>query len=343
MSNTEKTEAGTGAEVPVAQAGVSAGTLLRQAREASGLHIAALAVSMKVPVKKLEALESDQLDLLPDAVFARALAGSMCRALKIDPAPVLERLPGSKKVSLTLESRAANQPFTTSGHQGSNTSSMKLGKTAIFTVMALLLGVVLVLFVPDLENSKKSADTTTEVVDPHFPSEADKPPLEELITPSGTLLPTESANVPASAPALAVSAAVVPAAPPVPVAPVVVPSVVPLAPTPAVSAPQAQKSAPVGNVLPVPKLEPSSAPAAVSANPVVVFKVRGSSWVEVTDAKGLVQLRRTMAEGESAGAAGTLPLVVVIGRVDMTDVTVRGKPFDVSKVALGNVARFEVK
>ena len=43
-----------------------AGALLRQAREASGLHIAALAVLLKVPVKKLEALESDRLDLLPD-------------------------------------------------------------------------------------------------------------------------------------------------------------------------------------------------------------------------------------------------------------------------------------
>ena len=40
---------------------LTAGALLRQAREASGLHIAALAVTMKVPVKKLEALESDCL------------------------------------------------------------------------------------------------------------------------------------------------------------------------------------------------------------------------------------------------------------------------------------------
>ena len=36
---------------------VSAGALLREAREAAGLHIGALAVSLKVPVKKLEALE----------------------------------------------------------------------------------------------------------------------------------------------------------------------------------------------------------------------------------------------------------------------------------------------
>ena len=317
MSNAENSEAGTVSDAATPQATVSAGTLLRQAREAAGLHIAALAVSMKVPVKKLEALESDRLDLLPDAVFARALAGSMCRALKIDPTPILDRLPGTRKVSLTVESRAANQPFNTAGQSSSGASSTSLGKTAIFTVLALLLGVALVLFVPDLEDTKAPADTTTEVVEPHFPVEASKPPTEELITPAGTLLPSDSAAVQASSPALAASAAALPAAPPVP--------------TPAVSAPKP------------PVEQPASAPAVVSANHVVVFKARGSSWVEVTDANGLVQLRRTMAEGEVAGAAGTLPLVVVIGRVDMTDITVRGKPYDVSKVALGNVARFEVK
>ena len=349
MNNADNSDAGSAPEASATQAGASAGTILRQAREAAGLHIAALAVSMKIPVKKLEALESDRLDLLPDAVFARALAGSMCRALKIDPNPVLDKLPGNKKVSLTLESRAANQPFSGASSSGDSASGLKLGKTAIFTVIALLLGIGLVLFVPDLEVSKSPADTSTEVVEPHFPVDSGKQIIEEIITPAETVLPADRALLQANSPALTASAAVTPVVSPV-AAPT--PAPVPLqapapAPAPAVSAPKALQPAP-GNVgivpsLPVPKQDPVSAPAAVSANHVVVFKVRGSSWVEVTDAKGLVQLRRTMAEGEVAGAAGTLPLVVVIGRVDMTDITVRGKPYDVSKVALGNVARFEVK
>ena len=56
----------------VSNEGKSAGAMIRAAREASGLHVAALAFSMKVPVKKLEALESDRLDLLLDSVFVRA-------------------------------------------------------------------------------------------------------------------------------------------------------------------------------------------------------------------------------------------------------------------------------
>ena len=46
-----------------------------------------------VPVRQLEALEADRLDLLPDLTFARALTSSVCRQLRIDPAPILEALP----------------------------------------------------------------------------------------------------------------------------------------------------------------------------------------------------------------------------------------------------------
>ena len=53
-----------------------AGAMLRQAREDAGLHVEALAVALKVTVKKLEALEAGRIDLLPDPTFARGLAAS---------------------------------------------------------------------------------------------------------------------------------------------------------------------------------------------------------------------------------------------------------------------------
>jgi len=61
--------------------GSNAGVMLRKAREAQGLHIAMLAVALKVPVKKIEAIEDNRFDLLPDMVFVRALASSICRSL----------------------------------------------------------------------------------------------------------------------------------------------------------------------------------------------------------------------------------------------------------------------
>ena len=101
---------------------------------------------------------------------------------------------------------------------------------------------------------------------------------------------------------------------------------------------------------PVQALVDSSSPqvAVASASvgsgpPVIAFRARSTAWVEVVDARQIVVLRRTLAPGETATAAGTLPLAVVVGRVDATDVTVRGQSFDLQGVARDNVARFEVK
>ena len=57
---------------------VQAGALLRAARQQQGLHIAALAASIKVTPAKLEALESGRIQELPDATFTRALALTVC-------------------------------------------------------------------------------------------------------------------------------------------------------------------------------------------------------------------------------------------------------------------------
>jgi cytoskeleton protein RodZ len=75
----------------------------------------------------------------------------------------------------------------------------------------------------------------------------------------------------------------------------------------------------------------------------VVFKAKSASWVEVIDAKSIVQLRRLFAAGETGAATGSLPLSVVVGRADAVDVEVRGKPFNFTTVSKDGVARFEVK
>ena len=99
-----------GADAAPARDGVAAGRRLKQAREAAGLHVVALAAALKVPVKKLEALEAGRTADLPDATFARALAASVCRQLKIDPAEVLALLPQAASSRLG-EDAVLNTPF----------------------------------------------------------------------------------------------------------------------------------------------------------------------------------------------------------------------------------------
>ena len=72
----------------------TAGALLRQYREAHGFKLDVLAQALRVSPAKLDALENNRLDELPDAMFARALALAVCRQLKTDASPVLALLPG---------------------------------------------------------------------------------------------------------------------------------------------------------------------------------------------------------------------------------------------------------
>lgn len=72
----------------------TAGALLRQYREAHGFKLDVLAQALRVSPAKLDALENNRLDELPDAMFARALTLAVCRQLKTDASPVLALLPG---------------------------------------------------------------------------------------------------------------------------------------------------------------------------------------------------------------------------------------------------------
>lgn len=103
-------EVGDSPPMPPAVA-ATAGALLRQARQARGLHIAALAAAIKVVPRKLELLESDQFDQLPGATFTRALAQTVCRTLKIDAAPILALMPPPQAARLENVSQGLNAPF----------------------------------------------------------------------------------------------------------------------------------------------------------------------------------------------------------------------------------------
>ncbi len=79
--------------LPNAAPTTTAGDVLPGYRLAHGVELDAMAKALRVSVAKLSALENDQLDALPDAMFARALSLAVCRHLKTDANPVLALLP----------------------------------------------------------------------------------------------------------------------------------------------------------------------------------------------------------------------------------------------------------
>jgi len=304
---------------------VSAGSLIRQAREAAGLHIAALAVALKVPVKKLEALEADRLDLLPDAVFVRALAASVCRTLKIDTAQVLALLPQTGKPTLGQQSAPINAPFRSPGDGPGPSLLAQISRPAVLAGLLLVLGALVLIFLPAAQQPGIASQPATP-----SPAVADTPAAPSGALSGGAMAKTELLEM--DKPAVADSAAQPSASAGVaPAAPALAPQLSTVAPLP------------VSVAMAVPATPAAAVTVSPAAAGIIVFKAKGASWVEVTDAKGTVVLRRTLAAGEEAGASGDLPLAAVVGRVDATQVEVRGKAFDLVSVSKDNVARFEVK
>jgi cytoskeleton protein RodZ len=192
-----------------------AGAMLRQAREQAGLHVEALAVALKVPVKKLEALEAGRIDLLPDPTFARGLAASICRGLKIDPKPVLELMPGISGERMAVSPPAINARFEPGTAVSTGSALRSNPSPAMWVVLVLLLGALAIYL---------------------WPSAGERPSVSDAAVPLGapepTGAPAEGAGPAAVAPAVtepAPLAGTAPAAVPVPAAP-------PAAAAPAVSA-----------------------------------------------------------------------------------------------------------
>ncbi len=126
----------------------TAGALLRQARQAQGMHIAMLAAATKVPQRKLEALEGDRFDELPDATFTRALAQTVCRALKIDPAPVMALLPSLPGQRLEQVGEGINAPFRERSAPAQSGDWSFIGSPAVWAPTLLLLITAVVYFLP---------------------------------------------------------------------------------------------------------------------------------------------------------------------------------------------------
>lgn len=279
--------------------------LLRQAREAAGLHIAALAAALKVPVRKLEALEAGRYHELPDMTFARALASSACRQLKIDPAPVLEQIPLGHAPILGDTASTINAPFRPAKESPSAfLLADGLRRPAVLAAGALVLAAVGLLYMPDWRPMVSAVSGAVSSLAPSRSASAGDAPADPSVARS------------VQQTAVAVDA--------------------PVAATPPLSG---------GVDEAAPAVEPSAAASRTdsAAEALLNIKATGDSWVEVVDGAGVSQVQRMLKTGDVLSFSVAPPYSVVLGRADSVEVSVRGQPFDVMPYARNSVARFQVK
>lgn len=299
----------------VVDGGMTGGGMLRAARQASGMHIAALAVALKVPVNKLEALEADNYAVLPDTVFVRALASSVCRTLKVDAAPILALLPQSQSPLLKANSAGLNAPVKGRGGRSSTsfTSSSSFtastSRSVMVVVLALLAGALALVYFPRSPDGSVDDSSSVGVGSPTSITGGDVLPVGIVVAPSSTQIVSEPVG--AAGPSVA-------------------------------SASEALASV-TATTASAPVVSSGEGGSTVASSGILLLRARGESWVQVKDSAGAVVLQRNLAAAETVSVSGAMPLSVVIGRADATEVFVRGKAFELAAVSRENVARFEVK
>ena len=290
-------------DIPATPAPTTAGGLLRQARKAQGMHIAVLAAAMKVSPRKLELLESDQFDQLTDATFTRALAQTMCRALKIDAAPVLALMPRPPGHRLEQVSEGLNMPFRDRPDHLVPKEWASAAMPALVIAGLLLIGAAVIYLLPGNWVSQARNAVARGGSEPGAASAPTADGVSEPIAAASSAAPTTTA---ASAPVDVMPPGVV--EPPVP---------------PAQTAASAAGPVAVVGVL---QLRPSA-----------------PSWVEVIDANGKPLIARLLQADESVGLDGALPMKVRIGNASATEVVFRGQPLELGPFTRDNLAKLELK
>jgi cytoskeleton protein RodZ len=321
---------------------MTAGRLLREARQAQGMHIAALASAIKVAPRKLELLEADRFDELPDATFTRALAQTVCRALKIDPAPVLALLPRPDGNRLGDVGGGLNTPFRERSAGLATDDLSALSRPAVWGPVLLLVAAAVVYFLPagffEGWSWHRAAAPASAVAAP-APVFASAP--EAVTTVAAESAAASGASTNAEERAGGGGPSTSPGASEAPIA----------AAVPTSSASAATLGGPSSAPAAVASLSAASAPAATASTPaapvdaeahLLVLRARGDTWIEVVDARGKALLSRTVKGGESVGLDGIAPLRLRIGNAPATEVVYRGQPVDLAPRTSGNIARLEL-
>lgn len=285
----------------------SAGAMLREARQARGLHIGALAASIKISQRKLELLEADRLSELPDATFARALAQTMCRSLKIDPTAVLAALPPAPGYRLEAVDEGIKLPFRDRpGRHEPSSASQRVSPAVWASVLIALAAAFVYLMPPDWIDSAQG----------FFQGSATQAPAAAASTaalaepgawPAPAGMPSADASGSPSAEGGAIGSAV-----------------------------ETVHSAPDA------ALVPEAAASGVAVGP-LQLKASEQSWVEVVDARSQVLFSRMLLPGEMVALDGALPLRIKVGNAAATQLSFRGVAVDLAASTRDNVARLELK
>jgi cytoskeleton protein RodZ len=342
----------TGSEAAPPVTTLTAGAMLRAAREAHGWSIDTVGQQLKLAPRQVLALEDDRPDDLPGRTFVRGFARNYARLVGLDPEAVVAALPdlgeagASEGAPLSASSRSIGEMPVATAPQGSSFARWAIP----LLLVALIAAAAFYEFggTGMWPGGSGSGEPATPV---------GRKPAEAPAGASGIALPNpltsaDPAPAPAPIPEAAPGAAPPVSPPGAPIGPSSGAGSPGLAPASSVSGPQSMSGAITTGAAPAAALSTAAAPTtpgpatapSPGGEPTLVIEYRQSAWTEVRDARGQRVLLHTGAPGSRQSVQGTPPLDLTLGNATEVSITWRGAPVDLAPhVAKNNIARVRLQ
>lgn len=311
------------------------GASLAKARAAQGLSIHDVGARLKVPAQKVDAIESGNVDALPDLTFAKGLMRAYARLLQVDIDALLARFhaqaaPPAPEVAIRRQgslnaSFDDRRRFRSSGTSGTGGRWVWLALVAAVVCAGALFGVDHVkqwLDAREQQLTESGVETAVEAeagtsgtsgtvtaVLPHVMGGAASEAPGAMTGTDGATTGTANASATLATPLAPVTAGT------------------PATPNEAAATAASAAAAP-------------ATAAAASSSGELQLRFSAPTWYEVRDASGKVVLGGTAKAGDEVAGGGAAPYKVVIGNVKgVAAMTRNGEPVDLQAANRNNVAR----
>ena len=292
--------------------GEGVGAMLRKRRIALGLSQSDVANVVKLPARRIEAMEQERWDELPDGPYLRGFLKNIARALNLDAATLIDRVDKSLMRARNPDSIlvAPGSTHTMLPSRSGPAEGRYSGKALVFGALVFALIAALIAW-SGTESFDRAVAAGKSWLNARSGRVAGSPAAGSAVIPAKageSQTTSESIPSPLSGTTLA-----------------------PGSSTAGDASPQTDATSRGTSVSPS---------AASSVNVAMQFHFREDAWVEVRGADGKLLLWQLNAAGTDQSIEGDAPFSVVIGNASSVSLSYRGQPVDLVPLIHDQVARF---
>lgn len=294
------------------------GAFLRARRLELGMSHVDVAVLVKLPARRIAAMEDERWEELPEGPYLRGFLRNIARALQLDAATLMDRV-GQTRV----RSRSADSILVAPGsthammpRRSGPSDGRHNGRALIFGAFAFALIAALIAW-----SGTASFD---RMVDGGKALLAARPTGPDDAAGKRSEAGADGSTTPATSPSNAGTDGSVAADGPLPAAP-----------APAQEAASTTPASPAA-------LQGAAQAASPASGAALTFHFNEDSWVEVRAADGKILLQQLNVAGSDQQIGGEAPFTLIVGNAKGVALKFRGKPVDLAPYTRTSVARLSL-